>query len=105
MSVLAHISILLKPAIEPWDKLLVLAALAVVRLQGCGGGPADRPDSVLLVILDTTRAEAEFGFRSRTRLEDGLKQTIEWYESVRARFPDGGAEAGYRVWWSGVART
>lgn len=29
--------------------------------------------------LDTSRAEREFGFRSRTSFEDGLRETIEWY--------------------------
>ncbi len=31
--------------------------------------------------LDTTRAQALFGFRSRTRLRDGLRRTIDWYTS------------------------
>jgi GDP-L-fucose synthase len=30
--------------------------------------------------LDTSRAAAEFGFRARIGFEEGLKQTIEWYE-------------------------
>jgi GDP-L-fucose synthase len=29
--------------------------------------------------LDTARARDRFGFIARTRLEDGLKTTIEWY--------------------------
>lgn len=29
--------------------------------------------------LDVTRAQREFGFRSRVPFEEGLKQTIEWY--------------------------
>jgi GDP-L-fucose synthase len=29
--------------------------------------------------LDISRAEREFGFRSKTSFEDGLKRTIEWY--------------------------
>jgi len=33
--------------------------------------------------LDTTRAEREFGFRASTTLEEGLRQTIEWYEENR----------------------
>ncbi len=31
--------------------------------------------------LDVSRAESEFGFRSRTSFEEGLKQTIEWYRA------------------------
>jgi GDP-L-fucose synthase len=30
--------------------------------------------------LDTSRAHALFGFRARTAFEDGLRQTVEWYE-------------------------
>ncbi|HVE80866.1 MAG TPA: GDP-L-fucose synthase [Candidatus Dormibacteraeota bacterium] len=29
--------------------------------------------------LDTTRAEREFGFKSKTPFEEGLKKTIKWY--------------------------
>ena len=31
--------------------------------------------------LDTTRAEREFGFRAQVDIRDGLKRTVEWYES------------------------
>ncbi|HSE61740.1 MAG TPA: GDP-L-fucose synthase [Candidatus Saccharimonadales bacterium] len=30
--------------------------------------------------LDTTRAEKEFGFKSKTTFEDGLEKTIAWYK-------------------------
>jgi GDP-L-fucose synthase len=33
--------------------------------------------------LDTTKAEALFGFRSQTPFESGLKQTIDWYHANR----------------------
>jgi GDP-L-fucose synthase len=32
--------------------------------------------------LDITRAEREFGFRSRTSFRDGLRQTIAWYAAT-----------------------
>ncbi len=35
--------------------------------------------------LDTSRAEKEFGFRSKTTFEDGLKETIQWYEASLRR--------------------
>jgi GDP-L-fucose synthase len=35
--------------------------------------------------LDTTRAEKEFGFRSKTTFEDGLRETIRWYEKSLSR--------------------
>ena len=31
-------------------------------------------------VLDTARAQREFGFRAHTDLEAGLKKTIDWYE-------------------------
>ena len=34
--------------------------------------------------LDTTRAEREFGWHAHTTLRDGLRKTIEWFESVPA---------------------
>jgi nucleoside-diphosphate-sugar epimerase len=30
-------------------------------------------------MIDTTRAEKYFGFRAKTFLKEGLKQTIAWY--------------------------
>lgn len=33
--------------------------------------------------LDTRRAEQEFGFRAKTRFDDGLPKTIEWYLDYR----------------------
>ena len=41
----------------------------------------DRPDGQPRRQLDTTRAWEKFGFRAHTSLEDGLKRTIDWYES------------------------
>lgn len=33
--------------------------------------------------LDTTRAEREFGFKSKTDFPEGLRRTIEWYRGTR----------------------
>lgn len=33
--------------------------------------------------LDTSRAKEKFGFEARTPFEEGLRKTIEWYESSR----------------------
>lgn len=33
--------------------------------------------------LDTSRAWAKFGFKAKTRLEDGLRETVRWYEENR----------------------
>jgi len=35
--------------------------------------------------LDTSRAEALFGFKAKTSFAEGLKQTIDWYESMLRR--------------------
>ena len=39
-----------------------------------------KPDGQPRRCLDTSKAEKEFGFRARTKLEDGLRKTIDWYE-------------------------
>ena len=40
-----------------------------------------KPDGQPRRSLDTTRASERFGFRASIPFEEGLKQTIEWYES------------------------
>jgi GDP-L-fucose synthase len=42
---------------------------------------ASRPDGQPRRCLDVTRAEKEFGFRASTTFEEGLRETIAWYES------------------------
>ena len=34
-------------------------------------------------MLDTSRARDLFGFEARTGFEDGLRETIAWYETHR----------------------
>jgi GDP-L-fucose synthase len=43
-----------------------------------------KPDGQPRRSLDTSRARGRFGFEARTRLEEGLRRTIAWYESVRS---------------------
>ncbi len=43
------------------------------------GWDVSKPDGQPRRMLDTQRAFQEFGFKASTRLEDGLKHTIEWY--------------------------
>jgi len=43
-----------------------------------------KPDGQPRRQLDTSRAEAKFGFKARTGFEQGLKQTIDWYVKHRA---------------------
>jgi GDP-L-fucose synthase len=40
---------------------------------------ASKPDGQPRRCLDTSRAVAEFGWRARTSLQDGLQKTISWY--------------------------
>ncbi|MEO5936002.1 MAG: GDP-L-fucose synthase [Terriglobales bacterium] len=39
-----------------------------------------KPDGQPRRCLDTSRAQAEFGFTARTSLEDGLRRTVDWYK-------------------------
>lgn len=41
---------------------------------------ATKPDGQPRRMLDTSRAEKEFGFRAKTSFENGLRKTIEWYK-------------------------
>ena len=45
-----------------------------------------RPDGQPRRRLDTTRAKKEFGFVAKTRLEDGLRKTVEWYKKQKEFF-------------------
>ncbi len=59
----------------------------IVRLTAFEGTlrwDSSRPDGQPRRMLDTTRAEREFGFKSRVEFEDGLRRTIEWYKAQRA---------------------
>jgi GDP-L-fucose synthase len=46
-----------------------------------------KPDGQPRRMLDVTKAEKEFGFKAKTRFEEGLKRTIEWYISTRKENP------------------
>lgn len=59
----------------------------IARLTGFRGDltwNASQPDGQPRRQLDTSRAQALFGFRARTSFEDGLARTIEWYRRERA---------------------
>jgi GDP-L-fucose synthase len=65
---------------------LSIADLAglIARLTGYSGRvawDATRPDGQPRRCLDVSRAEKEFGFRASTPFEDGLRETIAWFES------------------------
>jgi len=63
-------------------------ARSIARLTGYAGRilwDASYPDGPMRHVLDTGRAQKEFGFRPRVKLQDGLRETIEWYRATRAR--------------------
>lgn len=67
---------------------ITIRDLATLICELCGYAgevrwDAGKPDGQPRRCLDTTRARAAFGFAAATRLEDGLRETIEWYKSRR----------------------
>ena len=63
-----------------------LASL-IVRLTGFQGSISwdeSKPDGQPRRSLDTRKAERLFGFRARVAFEEGLRNTIEWFEKHRA---------------------
>lgn len=42
-----------------------------------------KPDGQPRRMLDTSKAEREFGFKAKTSFEEGLRKTIDWYISTR----------------------
>jgi GDP-L-fucose synthase len=63
----------------------------IARLAGFDGAirwQADKPDGQPRRQLDTRRAFEKFGFQAQKSLEQGLRQTIDWYETT---FQESGA--------------
>jgi GDP-L-fucose synthase len=61
-------------------------ARKIARLAGYSGQivwDRSHPDGPMRRILDTTRARCEFGFAPKRKLEDGLRETMDWYRSMR----------------------
>jgi len=61
-----------------------LAAM-IARLTGFTGEiewDTSKPDGQPRRALDVSRAAESFGFRARVSLEDGLRETIDWYRNV-----------------------
>src|SRR5207253_1088719 len=57
----------------------------IARITGFSGETkwqSDKPDGQPRRQLDTTRAFEKFGFRAQTSLEEGLRATVEWYETA-----------------------
>ena len=53
--------------------------------MGCKGNivwDKTKPDGQPRRCLDTSRAKELFGFEAKTSLQDGIRKTLEWYESL-----------------------
>ena len=58
----------------------------IAKLTGFKGEMSwdhSKPDGQPRRLLDTGRADREFGFKAKVNLEEGLKRTIDWYLSTR----------------------
>ncbi len=59
----------------------------IVKLTGFQGKivwDTTKPDGQPRRMLDTSKAEKEFGFKAKTPFEVGLRKTIEWYKKTRS---------------------
>ena len=65
-------------------KDLVKLIVKLTNFKGKVVWDTSKPDGQPRRRLDTTKAEKEFGFKAKTRLEAGLMQTIEWYMKNKA---------------------
>ncbi|HTK45092.1 MAG TPA: NAD-dependent epimerase/dehydratase family protein, partial [Patescibacteria group bacterium] len=62
---------------------LVDLIVRFTRFEGEIRWDASKPDGQPRRALDTSRARDWFGFQAKTSFEDGLRATIDWYESTR----------------------
>lgn len=72
-------------------------AQQIARLAGYTGRilwDARYPDGAPRRVLDTSRAQREFGFRARRNLQEGLRETLDWYRATRR---DAGLEEDTRA--------
>jgi GDP-L-fucose synthase len=60
----------------------------LTRFPGQTVWDATKPDGQPRRCLDVTRARQAFGFSARTSLEDGLAQTIAWFEKNRGKLTE-----------------
>jgi GDP-L-fucose synthase len=63
---------------------LVELIVRLTRFEGEIRWDPTKPDGQPRRALDTSRARERFGFVARTGFEDGLRNTIEWYERTAA---------------------
>ena len=70
---------------------LVNHVAKLTRFTGEIRWDTSKPDGQPRRCLDVEKAAREFGFRAKTKFEDGLRATIQWYEGSlkKARWPLG----------------
>ena len=61
---------------------LVGLIVKLTEFKGRVTWDSSMPDGQPRRMLDTSRAEAGFGFKSHTGFEEGLRKTVEWYKSM-----------------------
>ncbi len=66
---------------------LVPLVARLCRFRGEIVWDTTKPNGQPRRMLDTSRAAREFGWRARIPFEDGLAETVAWYESNRGRTP------------------
>jgi GDP-L-fucose synthase len=64
---------------------LVELTRSLAGYEGAVRWDATKPDGQPRRCLDTSRALAEFGWRARTMLREGLQKTIAWYDEEMRR--------------------
>jgi GDP-L-fucose synthase len=69
---------------------LVKLIARLTRFEGEIRWQADKPDGQPRRRLDVSRAAEKFGFQAQVPLEEGLRQTIQWYEANREPRPHAG---------------
>jgi GDP-L-fucose synthase len=65
-------------------KDLITLVARLTKFNGQIRWDSTKPDGQPRRCLDTRKAEREFGFRATTTFEDGLRETIRWYEQHRS---------------------
>jgi len=61
-------------------KELVVMISKIVGYTGEVRWDTTKPNGQMRRVMDIHRAEKMFGFRTKTKLEEGLKATVEWHE-------------------------
>jgi len=66
-------------------RALIELIARLTRFEGELRWDSTKPDGQPRRALDTTRARERFGFSAGTSFDEGLRNTIEWYEATRRR--------------------